>query len=122
MRNPGAGRGLTLSQPPSDPLNRFAHLGGRSSVAEAYECMALDRIEVDTRSHGNVRLLQHAPGEAETVLGEPRHIGIEIERTVDRQKLFETDLGQTLDENAPVLLVAVLDGVHLGAPLEGGFG
>ena len=65
-----------------------------------------------------MRLLQHALGEVEAVVGEARHVGIEIERAVDRQELVEAGLRQALEQDAAVLLVAVLDRLHLGAAVE----
>src|SRR5262245_17273121 len=96
----------SMSQPRPNPLHRLMHLGRRAGVAEADEVPAFDRIKIDAGRRGDMRLLQHTPREVEAVVGEARHIGIEIEGAVDRKKLVETDLGQALDENAPVLLVA----------------
>src|SRR5262249_61955923 len=93
-------------QPASDPIDRFVHLGGGTGVAEADEMAAVDRIKVDPGRCRDVRFLQHALGEVETVVGEARHVGIEIERAVDRQHLVEPGLRQALEEDPPLLLVA----------------
>ena len=79
---------------------------------------AVMRIEVDAGGRRNPRLLQHPAREIETVIGELRHIGVEIERAVDRQEFVEADPGQSVEQDAAVLLVAVLHRVHLGAAVE----
>src|SRR6187399_2721456 len=109
--------GLTLSQPPRDARHRFTHLVGRARVGEANEAAAVDRIEIDARGCRYMRLLQHAAGKFETVGGEIRDIGIEVEGAVRRQELGEAGLGQSLDQDAAVFLIAALDRFHLFASL-----
>ncbi len=69
--------------------------------------MPCTRIEIDSRRRRHARLLQHARRESEAVGREARHVGIEIERAVGRQKRIEPGAGQSLEQNAPVLLIAV---------------
>jgi len=47
---------------------------------------AVDRIEIDARRRRHMRFLQKPLGEIETVVGELRDVGVEIERAVDREK------------------------------------
>src|SRR5436190_682200 len=63
-------------------------------------------------------LFKHAPSEVKTVGRELRHVGIEIERAVGREEMFEASLRQTLDQDAAVFFVAALDRVHLGMAVE----
>src|SRR5262245_9326167 len=119
----GAGRKASLMHPSAleprrDPLHRLVHVGGRSGVAEADEMSALQRIEIDPRRCRHVSFRQHALGEIKAVVGEARHVGIEIEGPVHREKLLEPRLRQAGEQDAAVLLVAVLDVLHLGTALE----
>src|SRR5205809_3407086 len=92
-------------EPSADPLHRLVHLRRRARIAEADEVPSLDRIEIDAGRDRHVGLLQHALGEIEAVVAEARHIGIEIERAVDRENPLDAGLRQTLQQDAPVLLV-----------------
>src|SRR3954469_16984827 len=96
----------TLSQPMPDPLHRLAHFSRGARVRESYEMPALDRIEVDAGRRRHMGFLQQALGEIETVGRKTRHIGIEIERAIDRQELIEPCLRKTVDEDAAIVLVA----------------
>src|SRR5215831_7626976 len=105
-------------EPRRDPLHRFAHLRGRARVAEADEVFALERIEIEPRRRRHMRLCQHALGELETVVAEARHVGIEIEGAVDREDFIEARFRQALEQNAAILLVAVLHRLHLRPSVE----
>ena len=50
---------------------------------------------------------------------EARNVGVEIERAVDGEEPLKPGLRQSVDQDAAVFLVAVLDGLHLVAPVEG---
>jgi hypothetical protein len=86
--------GRCLSEPARDARHRFAHVVGRARVGKANEGAAVDRIEIDARRRRDMRLLQHPLGEIETVGGEFRDVGIEIERAVGRQEFVEAGLRQ----------------------------
>src|SRR3954462_9270370 len=98
----------TLSQPMPDPLHRLAHFSRGACVRESYEMPALDRIEVDAGRRRHMRLLQHALGEFKAVGGKTRYVRIQIECAVDREKFVESCLRKAVDEDAAILLVAVL--------------
>src|SRR6478736_7230144 len=106
-----------LTEPARDARYRFTHLVGRARVGEANETAAVDRIEIDARRRRHMRLLQHAAGKFETIGGEIRDIGIEVEGAIRRQELGEAGLRQSLDQDAAVLLIAALDRFHLFASL-----
>ncbi len=89
-------RSLLLRQPFPDPRHRLAHIGGGAGVGKAQEFLAMQRIEVEPRRRRNARLLQHALGEIDAVIGEARNVGIEIEGAVHRQETIEPDFGQSL--------------------------
>src|ERR1051326_6181544 len=108
------------AQPPADPLHRFAHVGGGAGVAEADEIRPAHGIEIDAGRGGDARLFQHALGKIEAVVREARHVGVEVEGAVDGKEFIEPRARKARDENAAVLLVAVLDRLHLLAPVEGG--
>ena len=109
-----------LSHPRSAPPPRASRRPSRHSRSAMNACRRSDRNRCPASP-------PHAPHPAcawrsRAVVGEARDIGIEIERAVDRQKLVEPDLRQALDQNAAVLLIAVLDRLHLVAAVEGGLG
>ena len=81
---------------------------------------AIHRIEVDARRRRHMRLRKQPLGEIEAVVGKFRNVRVEIERAVDRKKLVEPCLGQAFDQDFPVVLVAVLDRLKLGAAVERG--
>src|ERR1700692_1349980 len=58
---------LALPEPARDPLNRLAHVVGRTRIGKADEVAAVERIEVDAGGCGDVGLLQHLPGKVVAV-------------------------------------------------------
>src|SRR6266478_4929616 len=102
-------RSFALSKPPRDTRNGFAHFVGRTGIAKPNELTAVNRIEIDAGGCCDERLFQHLFGKLETVGGEFGDIGVEVKRAVGGQEFVEAGLRQPLDQNAPVLLVAVLD-------------
>src|SRR4051812_30207697 len=107
-----------LVQPGADALDRLPHIRGRAGVAEAHEMPAVDRIEIDAGRRRHMGILEQPLGEIETVVRELRNVGVEIERAIDRKKFRQSRLWQSLDQDFAIVLVAVLDRVELGAPLE----
>src|SRR5947208_1713395 len=105
-------------KPIRQPIDCFVHLPRRTRVAETNEMSALDRIKIDARCRRHVRLRQHALGELEAVVAEARHIGVEVEGPVNRQKFIEPSTRQAFEQNAAILLVAMLDYLHFRAPVE----
>src|SRR5258707_12298814 len=97
-----------LCKPARNARHGFAHLVGRARIGEANETAAVDRIEIDARGGRDVGLFQHPAGELETVGGEVRDIGIEIERAVRRQEFCQTGLRQAVNQYAAVLLASPL--------------
>ncbi len=82
----------------------------------------MDRIEVAAGRCRDMRLFQHLFSEIEAVIGEFRHICIEIEGAVGRQEVREAGLRQSCGQDAAVLLIAMLDVFHLRMTVEGSFG
>src|SRR5438093_629446 len=97
---------------------RIAAAARRTRIPDTNEMSALDRIKIDARCRRHVRLRQHALGELEAVVAEARHIGVEVEGPVNRQKFIEPSTRQAFEQNAAILLVAMLDYLHFRAPVE----
>src|SRR5581483_2365694 len=96
-----------LAQPIADPIDRFAHLRTGSGIAQAQEALAVYGIEVDPGRRRHTRFFEHARREREAVRREARHVGIEVEGAVDGQESVETGAVQSVEQNAPVVLIAV---------------
>jgi len=77
------------------------------------------RVEIDAGGRSNAGLREHAGGEGVTVVGEARNVGVKIKRAVDRQKRAQARGWQPFDQNAAIVLVAVLDLFKLVAAVEG---
>src|SRR5262249_49033071 len=105
-------------EPIRQPIDGFVHLRRRTRVTETNEMSAFNRIKIDAGCRRHVRLRQHALGEFEAIVAEARHIGVQIEGTVDREKFIEPGAWQAFEQNTAILLVAMLDALHLGAPVE----
>src|SRR5260370_38669642 len=120
-RGPGL-RPFVLSEPARDTRKGLAHFLGRTGIAKTNEPTAVNRIEIDSGGCCDARLFQHLFGKLETVGGEIGDIGVEVEGTVGGQEFVEAGLRQTLDQNAPVLLGAVLHFLNLVPALESSLG
>src|ERR1043166_2716610 len=105
----------TLVQPGADALDRLLHVRDRAGVAEAQEMPAVDRIEIDAGCRRHMGFFQKPLGEIETVVGKLGDVSVEIERAVDRQEFRQAGLRKASDQDFAIVLVAVLDGVELGA-------
>ena len=82
----------------------------------------MHRIEIDAGRRRDAGLFEHARGEVITVVREARDVGVKIKRAVDRQKRAQARARQAFDQNAAIVLVAVLDLFKLVAAVEGGLG
>src|ERR1700712_1784895 len=71
-----------LSEPARDARNGLAHLVGRARVGKPDEAAAVNRIEVDAGSSGDMCLFQHLRGKCEAVGGEFRDVGVQIKGAV----------------------------------------
>jgi len=91
---------LRSFEPASDPPHRLVHLGVRPGIAEPDEVPAVERIEIRPGRRCYVCFLKHALGEVEAVVREARHVGIEVERAVDREKGIEPGARQAGEQNA----------------------
>src|ERR1700722_2539854 len=83
-------------EPPRDPLDPFAHVFGRTRIAEPDVALPVHGIEIVAGGGGDAGLLQHAAGEAEAVVAEARDVGIEVERAVHGKEGVEPGARQAV--------------------------
>src|SRR5215471_7245575 len=91
---------------------------GRSGKGEAYPGAAIDRIEIETRGHGDPSLGEELPAEFLAVQCQARNIDIEVERSFGRCEAGQPGGTEGTDQQIAVGPVTVDKAVQLGSAAE----
>src|SRR6267142_1673453 len=89
-------------QPGGESAAGFFDVGGRAGEGKADPAVAVDRVEIASRSYRDPGLSEELPAEGTAVLGQRRHVGIEIEGSLGRRKMGQPRFPQRRDQPVAV--------------------
>src|SRR6266576_1778758 len=92
-------------QPGGEAAAGFFDVGGRAGEGKADPAVAVDRVEIASRSYRDPGLSEELPAEGTAVRGQSRHVGIEIKGALGRGEAGQPRLSQRRDQ--PVAIGAV---------------